>query len=280
MTEQVQSESPSIAGGIKFSEAQENILPLLFEAKQKIGLEAVAKNATNDYHGSRYADINAVLERVEPVLNGLGIMSMSWVDCCASAGTVAVHTRLTHMESREFIERSMIFVPANLSPQAVASCESYGRRYNHSGFFNLRSADDDGQAGQGDLPNGNGGSAPAKVKPATDKQKSLIEKLAAERNLDVPEGTLDDTKQASAFIDGVFSGEITGTQAGTSAPQGEDKPALSQTAQTASDYIAGVDVSELGKTRKLVENHKQLSADEKKILLAQIAQRDPAAKAS
>lgn len=281
-----------VADSLVFSDSQDKILEVLFNAKKEIGTDALTKNARNDYHNSSYADINAVLERVEPVLMELGVLSLTSSAVSLAKNVVTVSTKLIHIESKEFVTRTMTFQPDKLSPQAVASCESYGRRYNHMGLFNLRSEDDDCNAGEGVSSKGkasrskrgeskrgkggSGGDAGGERKP-TAKQVELVRQLAAERAIEVPAGALDSSANASKFISEAFKGDHGPKKAGAK-PAPEKKGDVSQATQVALDYIANVSLERIGDCRERVKTHGQISAAEKPMVLKAIDDREDALK--
>jgi hypothetical protein len=108
----------------------------LHSAKQLIG--KVAKNATNPHFKKNYADINALLETVEPVLwdNGLVLLQPIKDD--------VVMTQIVDIETGEMVE-SWMRLPMITDPQKVLSAVTYFRRGTLQSLLSLQAVDDDGQ---------------------------------------------------------------------------------------------------------------------------------------
>lgn len=129
----------------ELSESNTKILKVLLEVKQAVGVEPIKRNAKNADVGSTYADVAAVLARVEPVLQEKGCVSITHSDYL-DGGMIRVETRVIHVESGEWVSRSVSFTLRDFGAHPVGGAETYGRRYNHTGLFNLASEDDDGNA--------------------------------------------------------------------------------------------------------------------------------------
>ncbi len=97
-------------------------------------------------------------------------------------------------------------------PQVLGSLRTYAHRYAVVTLHSVRvKDDDDGNLAAGVTAGakqvherGKTAEAPSKAiapKPATDNQRGLIERLLAEKKVQMEPGVLDDTKAASAFID-------------------------------------------------------------------------------
>ena len=120
----------------------------LLSAQKKIGV--IAKDKTNPFFDSKYADINIILEMVKPILNDEGILLMqplSNVD-----GQPAIKTILMHGTER--IEDTTVF-PDLPTPkegkksnpfQEMGSAVTYYRRYALISILGLQAIDDDGNA--------------------------------------------------------------------------------------------------------------------------------------
>ena len=87
-----------------------NIWQKLHAAKQQIG--KVSKNAKNPHFKNSYADINALLDTVEPILHEHGLLLLQPV-----VGNDVV-TRIIDIESGEQIE-SFMSLPPIVDPQKV-----------------------------------------------------------------------------------------------------------------------------------------------------------------
>lgn len=107
----------------------------LLEAKKEIG--KVVKNAQNPHFKNSYADINALLEEVEPILLKHGLLLLQPI----IDGKVV--TQIIDVESGESIESSLP-LPQGLNPQQLGSAVTYFRRYTLQSLLSLQATDDDG----------------------------------------------------------------------------------------------------------------------------------------
>jgi hypothetical protein len=113
-----------------------NIYQKLHCAKQSMG--KVIKNATNPHFKRSYADINAILEAVEPILMDCGLILMQPV----IDGKVI--SRIIDVESGNSVESSLE-LPAIIDPQKLLSCITYYRRGTLVSLLSLQAIDDDGE---------------------------------------------------------------------------------------------------------------------------------------
>jgi hypothetical protein len=132
--------------------APKGIYAKLHAAKQLIG--KVQKNATNPHFKNNYANINALLESVEPVLweNGLVLLQPIKDDI--------VTTQIIDIETGEMIE-SFMRLPLITDPQKILSAVTYFRRGTLQSLLSLQAVDDDG----------NTASAAPKAKPSIDNER-------------------------------------------------------------------------------------------------------------
>jgi hypothetical protein len=127
---------------------KKTIYSRLLEAKSEIG--KVTKNANNPHFKKSYADINAIIETVEPVLIKHGLVLIQPIE----SGNVV--TRIIDAVTGEVLESSMPLSPT-ANPQQMGSQITYYRRYTLQSLLSLQAEDDDANAA----------SAPqAKAKPA------------------------------------------------------------------------------------------------------------------
>jgi hypothetical protein len=127
------------------SDSTEKIIPAFVAALQ--GASDVSRNqrakietksgANVNYS---YADLDAVLEQVKPVLttNGLAITTPA-----TSAG---VYTVVMHTSGEWLSFPALEFKPTQQTPQGQGSALTYGRRYSVLGVLNIATEDDDGKA--------------------------------------------------------------------------------------------------------------------------------------
>jgi hypothetical protein len=108
----------------------------IHEAKKEIGI--VKKNAKNPHFKNTYADLNALIEAVEPILLEKGLILLQPIK------EGKVHTQIIDIDNGEMIESSIDLSP-NLTAQALGSQITYFRRYQISSILSLQASDDDGQ---------------------------------------------------------------------------------------------------------------------------------------
>ena len=108
----------------------------LWHAKKEIG--KVYKNANNPHFKRSYADLNAILETVEPILLAHGLLLMQPIN------NGCVITRILDPESGTVIESSMA-LPEATTPQQMGSAVSYYRRYSLTSLLCLQTTDDDAE---------------------------------------------------------------------------------------------------------------------------------------
>ena len=113
-----------------------NIYQKLYEAKQEIG--KVAKNAKNPHFKNTYADLNALIDAVEPILLEKGLLLLQPIK------EGKVFTIITDINTATFVE-SYIDLTSGLTAQALGSQITYFRRYTLSSLMTLQAIDDDGQ---------------------------------------------------------------------------------------------------------------------------------------
>jgi len=143
-------------------EGTKGLYQKLHSAKHHIG--KVAKNATNPHFKKSYADINALLETVEPILLSYGLLLTQPVKGSS------VFTIITDVDSGESVE-SFMDIPINIvDPQKTLACVTYFRRGTLQSLLSLQAIDDDG----------NEASKPA-TKPTLDNDR-FINALDAIRN--------------------------------------------------------------------------------------------------
>lgn len=124
-----------------------SIYSKLHSAKKSI--EAVKKNAKNPHFKNSYADLNALIEAVEPMLLEQGLLLLQPII------ENRVFSKIIDIETSEFVE-SYIDLPINLTPQQLGSAVTYYRRYTIQSLLSLQAVDDDGNdANKGKQPTKN-----------------------------------------------------------------------------------------------------------------------------
>lgn len=156
--------------GVPVQNVQDKILPAL--AKVKAKLQGVAKSTNNPFFKSKYADLNAHLDAVEPLLEENGLMLLQPVTTMYSQSGIenVVTSRIYHIESGQSIESSMKLVGGS-DMQKMGSGVTYARRYTLGSLLSMQALDDDGEGiadrGSKDKPE----KAQSKVAPAKEPVK-------------------------------------------------------------------------------------------------------------
>ena len=138
----------------------ENIYAALAAAQAEF--KPVVKNCINPAFGSKYADLQSILDATRPALNRHGLFLFQRVT--SSKDGVSVETCVTH-SSGETLSSGVLFIPvvgAKNPSQAFGSAETYARRYSLSAFLGVSADEDD---------DGNGAEM--------DEQTKLQERLAS-----------------------------------------------------------------------------------------------------
>lgn len=111
-----------------------NIYLQLWKAKQEIG--KINKSADNPFFKSKYADLNTILDVVEPILHKYGLVLIQPIE------NGKVCSQVIDIETKEGIY-SEIELPIISDPQKLGSCISYFRRYTLQSLLSLSMQDDD-----------------------------------------------------------------------------------------------------------------------------------------
>lgn len=125
----------------KIRQANEAETTLNFHQKlhrAKLAIGKVTKNANNPHFKKAYADINAILDAVEPILLDNGVILLQPIM------SNSVCTQIIDIDSGAMIE-SCMELPAGLSPQQQGSAITYYRRYTLQSTLSLQAVDDDGE---------------------------------------------------------------------------------------------------------------------------------------
>jgi hypothetical protein len=113
-----------------------NIYQKLHCAKQSMG--KVIKNATNPHFKRSYADINSIIDTVEPILMDCGLILMQPVK------DDKVYTIIIDIENGDRFE-SFMTLPPITDAQKLGSAVTYFRRYTLVSLLSLQAVDDDGE---------------------------------------------------------------------------------------------------------------------------------------
>jgi hypothetical protein len=112
-----------------------NIYQKLHLAKQSMG--KVVKNATNPHLKRNYADINSIIDTVEPILLDHGLLLIQPII------DDKVYTIIVDIETGDKIE-SYLTLPAITDVQRLGGACTYFRRYTLVNLLSLQAIDDDG----------------------------------------------------------------------------------------------------------------------------------------
>lgn len=120
-----------------------NLAAALFAAQD--AMPDLIKDSTNPHFKNTYISLDRVLETVLPVLREQGIMLNQFP---SNIGPHAgLRTVLTHVESGESIEDTMLLPLPKDTAQELGSAITYGRRYAILSILGLTAdEDDDGEA--------------------------------------------------------------------------------------------------------------------------------------
>lgn len=133
---------------VEFSESRKALMTKLATI-QALEL-AVTKNATNPAFktgrnpaGSKYADLNSVLDTIIPELNKVGLV------LCSFPTVEGLVVLLSDVESEEYVSFIYPLAIQGQTPQQVGSQITYSKRYAYKSLFNLQDEDDDGNVASG-----------------------------------------------------------------------------------------------------------------------------------
>jgi hypothetical protein len=141
-------EKQLISSSEKIRQANEVQVTLSFNQKlhrAKLAIGKVTKNANNPHFKKSYADLNAIIEAVEPILLENGLLLLQPIQ-----GN-SVCTQIIDIDSGTMVE-SCMELPAGLNPQQQGSAITYYRRYTLQSTLSLQSVDDDGAAASKSTP--------------------------------------------------------------------------------------------------------------------------------
>ena len=111
--------------------------------RAKLAIGKVVKNAMS--HHSKYADLNAIMAEVEPVLLENGLVLLQPIQANS------VCTQIIDIDSGAMIV-SIMDLPQGITPQQMGSAITYYRRYTLQSALSLQAVDDDGQQASKEQP--------------------------------------------------------------------------------------------------------------------------------
>ncbi len=128
------------------SEKTDKILPKLFNVKGKI--ESVKKSSSNPYFKSKYADLKAHLELVEPLLQEEGLILLQPTELNPATGGNMATSSILDKESGQFV-KAVLNLIGESDMQKSGAAVTYGRRFTLNALLALITDDDDGETAVG-----------------------------------------------------------------------------------------------------------------------------------
>lgn len=126
---------------MKHSEKIGEITKALILVQQEV--EPIKKDSVNPHFKNSYASLDAIIEKVLPILSKHGIALVQGGS--ENERGVAVNTMLMHT-SGEWVESEFVLPLEKATAQSAGSAISYGRRYGVASILALTMEDDDGEA--------------------------------------------------------------------------------------------------------------------------------------
>lgn len=116
-------------------------------AKVKKDLGSVTKSSVNPFFKSSYADLNAHLNVVEPVLEKHGLILTQ--PTFTNGAENIVKSDITDVETGAMISSSLKLVFENEDMQKLGGAITYARRYTLGSLLAMKAEDDDGNTAAG-----------------------------------------------------------------------------------------------------------------------------------
>lgn len=123
-----------------------NSVDIIYRLLQKVNKELgnVTKSADNPFFHSKYADLNAHLSAIEPVLEKHGLVLVQPCDCDEQGSFV--ESIVLDPVSCQFMASRMRLILPKQDMQAMGSAVTYARRYTLGSLFAMQAEDDDGNS--------------------------------------------------------------------------------------------------------------------------------------
>jgi len=127
---------------MKTSEKITNLTKAMFCFQTKVS--AVKKSANNPHFKSKYADLSAILEVINPIMIECGLLVTQ------HPNEDSLVTTVYHADSGEWMQSEQVLRMKDLNnPQQQGSAITYARRYALASIFNLNQEDDDANTATG-----------------------------------------------------------------------------------------------------------------------------------
>ncbi len=143
-------------------------------------VENVVKNSVNPHHKNQYANLEAVLAVVKPVMvaNGLALLQVPGE---AKDGNQVIHSILMHTSGQSWSFKTELPLGDKKTAQAAGSCITYARRYFTLALAGIAPVDDDGEDASGSDSEVTGTTArPAGVRAASALRESIRDATSLE----------------------------------------------------------------------------------------------------
>jgi hypothetical protein len=119
-----------------------NLTKAMFCFQTKVS--AVKKSANNPHFKSKYADLSAILEVINPIMIECGLLVTQ------HPNEDSLVTTVYHADSGEWMQSEQVLRMKDLNnPQQQGSAITYARRYALASIFNLNQEDDDANTATG-----------------------------------------------------------------------------------------------------------------------------------
>lgn len=106
-------------------------------------IKPIVKDKANPFFKSKYADINALLAEVKPILNEHSVILLQ------PTTATGLSTILLDADTGDTLAQSEITIPPVQDPQKMGSAITYYRRYALQSLLALEAEDDDGNHASG-----------------------------------------------------------------------------------------------------------------------------------
>lgn len=108
-------------------------------------MPTITLDATNPHFKSRYASLPNILKAVNPVLNEHGLFLSQYATTIQDEHGMlpALRSRLTHAETGEFVEDTMLLMAQQNTPQGQGAALTYARRFAIVALLGLAADEDD-----------------------------------------------------------------------------------------------------------------------------------------